>query len=296
MKKFSEKGILMLVLLLAVSLVFVACSSEGSTDEGSEQVAEENTEETAGGLEGTVTLVGSTSVTPTAQAIADAFMEENADVKVEVQGIGSSAGVKATDDGSADIGMASRELKDEENELGIETHTIAYDGIAVVVHPNNSVSDLTPDQIGKIYKGEITNWSEVGGADEEIEVVSREEGSGTRSAFEELMGLEGDEGSLVKQDATFSDGNGAIHSNVAQKENAIGYISLSYLDDQVKALTVDGVECTVENIKSGEYAVSRPFLMLTKGEISEAAQTYLDYALGEEGQTIVEKEGAISVN
>ncbi|RBP39208.1 phosphate ABC transporter substrate-binding protein [Garciella nitratireducens] len=292
MKRFNKKGILMLIVLLTLSLVFVGCSSEGEPAKESE-----STEETAeGGLEGTVTLVGSTSVTPVAEAIGNAFMEENPNVKIEVQGVGSSAGIKATDDGSADIGMSSRELKDEEKELDIDEHVIAYDGIAVIVNPSNGISDLTPEQIGQIYRGEITNWSEVGGADEEIEVISREEGSGTRSAFEELMGLESDQGSLVKQDATFADGNGAIVSNVAQKENAIGYISLSYLDDTVKALTVDGVEPTVENIKSGDYAVSRPFLMLTKGEVSDAAQAYLDYVLSEEGQKIVEENGAISVN
>ncbi len=295
MKKFNKKGIFMLILLLTLSLIFVGCSSEETKVESNE--GSQSTEKTAeGGLEGSVTLVGSTSVTPIAEAIGNAFMEENPNAKIEVQGVGSSAGIKATDDGSADIGMSSRELKDEEKDLGIGEHIIAYDGIAVVVHPNNEVSDLTPEEIGQIYRGEITNWNKVGGADEEIEVISREEGSGTRSAFEELMALESDQGSLVKQDATFADGNGAIVSNVAQKENAIGYISLSYLDDTVKALTVNGMDPTVENIKSGDYAVSRPFLMLTKGEVSDAAQAYLDYVLSEEGQKIVEENGAISVN
>lgn len=294
MKKLNKKGILMLILLLTLSLIFVGCSSEETKEESNE--GSQSTEKTAeGGLEGSVTLVGSTSVTSTAEAIGKAFMEENPNVKIEVQGVGSSAGIKAIDDGSADIGMSSRELKDEEKDLGIDEHTIAYDGIVAVVHPNNNVSDLKPEQIEQIYKGEITNWSEVGGANEEIEVISREEGSGTRSAFEELMGLASDEGSLVKQDATFADGNGAIVSNVVQKENAIGYISLSYLDDTVKALTIDGVECNVENIKSGDYAVSRPFLLLTKGEVSGAAKAYLDYVLGEDGQKIVEENGAISV-
>lgn len=295
MKKFNKKGIFMLILLLTLSLIFVGCSSEETKVESNE--GSQSTEKTAeGGLEGSVTLVGSTSVTPIAEVIGNAFMEENPNAKIEVQGVGSSAGIKATDDGSADIGMSSRELKDEEKDLGIGEHIIAYDGIAVVVHPNNEVSDLTPEEIGQIYRGEITNWNKVGGADEEIEVISREEGSGTRSAFEELMALESDQGSLVKQDATFADGNGAIVSNVAQKENAIGYISLSYLDDTVKALTVNGMDPTVENIKSGDYAVSRPFLMLTKGEVSDAAQAYLDYVLSEEGQKIVEENGAISVN
>jgi phosphate transport system substrate-binding protein len=283
MKTFSKKSVIMLLILIALTALSSACSTN-----------QETTEE--GGLSGTITLVGSTSVTPVAQELADAFTEKETGVKVEVQGVGSSAGIKASVDGSADIGMSSRNLKDEEKELGIEEHIIAYDGIAIVVHPSNEVSDLTAKQISKIYKGDITNWSEVGGKDAVIEVISREEGSGTRGAFEELMGLESDEGTLVKQDATISDGNGAVYASVAQKETSIGYLSLSYLDEQVKTLKADGVEPTVENIKAGTYKVSRPFLMLTKGEVSDATQAYLDFVFSPEGQEIVVEEGVISVN
>lgn len=283
MKNFSKKPVIMLLILIALTALSAACSTN-----------QETTEE--GGLSGTITLIGSTSVTPTAQALADAFTEKETGIKVEVQGVGSSAGIKASDDGSADIGMSSRNLKDEEKELGIEEYIIAYDGIAIVVHPSNEVSDLTAEQISKIYKGDITNWSEVGGKDAVIEVISREEGSGTRGAFEELMGLESDEGTLVKQDATISDGNGAVYASVAQKETSIGYLSLSYLDEKVKTLKADGVEPTVENIKAGTYKVSRPFLMLTKGEVSDVAQAYLDFVFSPEGQEIVVEEGVISVN
>ncbi|SJZ35943.1 phosphate ABC transporter substrate-binding protein [Garciella nitratireducens] len=297
MKKLYRKGILILTLLLSLFLVFVGCSTKEVTKKSNGEESESTTKEIMGkDLEGTITLIGSTSVTPIAQVIGDSFMKEYPNVKIEVQGVGSSAGIKATNDGLADIGMSSRDLKEEEKELGIKENIIAYDGIAVVVHPNNKINNLTQEQIGKIFKGEITNWNEVGGKDEKIDVISREEGSGTRSAFEELMGLESEKGSLVRQDATFADGNGAIVSNVAQKENAIGYISLSYLNDTVKALTIDGVEPTIENIKSGDYAVSRPFLMLTKGKVSDIAQAYLDYVLSEKGQKIVEENGVISID
>lgn len=262
----------------------VGCSTQGDNSSSEK------------GLQGTVVVVGSTSVTPVAQDLADAFGKKELGVKIEIQGVGSSAGIKAVNEGAANIGMSSRNLKEEEKDFGLQEHTIAYDGIAIAVHPSNDIKDLTPEDIEKIYKGEITNWKEVGGQDAEIVVVSREEGSGTRGAFEELMGLEGDEGSLVKEDVLIADGNGAVKASIATKENAIGYLSLTYLeDDSVKAVTIDGVDPTVENVIQGKYKISRPFLMLSKGELSKEAQAYLDFIMSEEGQEVV-AQSAIPVN
>ncbi|WP_432402340.1 phosphate ABC transporter substrate-binding protein [Wukongibacter sp. M2B1] len=285
---------LLLIAVLAIG-VFAGCSNEKSVEESKEekQTEEKKSEEKQEAkLEGSVSVVGSTSVTPVAQNLADAFSVLESGVQIDVQGVGSTAGVKATDDGSADIGMASRNLKSEEKEWGLTEHVIAYDGITVVVHPSNKVEDLTGEQVTKIFKGEIKNWKEVGGEDKEILVISRESGSGTRGAFEEIMHLqeknaEGKKVSAVIKEALIAEGNGAVKANVASKEYSIGYISLSYLDESVKGLKVDGVEPTIENIKAEKYSVFRPFLMLTKGEPSPAAKAYLDFILSDEGQKIV---------
>jgi len=251
------------------------------------------------GLSGSISVVGSTSVAPHAQKIADAFMAQNKGVKVDVQGVGSTAGVKAANEGAADIGMASRNLKTGEKEWGLDEHVIAYDGIAVVVNPENKVKDLTAEKVTAIFKGEITNWKEVGGADQEILIVSRESGSGTRGAFEELLELEeeNDQGkkvSAVKTDALIAEGNGAVKANIASKSYSIGYISLSYIDDSVKAISIEGVEPSIENILAGSYGISRPFLMVSKGQLTDIGQAYLDFVFSEEGQAIV-AENAIPV-
>lgn len=292
------KKILSLLLVAFLAVGLLAGCADGTKEESS---AEQNNEQTndksennsgEDKLEGTVSVIGSTSVTPVAQNLADTFTTIEPGIKVDIQGIGSTAGVKAAKEGSGDIGMASRNLKSEEKEWGLTEHIIAYDGITVVVHPSNSVADLTQEQITKIFKGEIKNWKEVGGEDKEILVVSRESGSGTRGAFEEIMNLqeknaEGKKISVVRKDALIAEGNGAVKANVAKKEYSIGYISLSYLDESVKGLKVDGVEPTIENIKSEEYKVFRPFLMLTNGEPSPAAKAYLDFIFSEDGQKIV---------
>lgn len=272
MKKLISVG---LVILLAVTM-FAGCAKE-----------EEPSGTSGSALSGTLSIAGSTTVAPPAQDLADAFEAMYPDARVDVQGIGSSAGMKMLNEGGAEIGMASRELKQKELDWGLEPIAIAYDGIAVVVNPANGVSELSKEQIQKIFKGEITNWSEVGGADEEILVVSREAGSGTRGAFEEILKLEGDEGSMVVESALIAEGNGAVKANIASKTQAIGYISLGIVDETVKAVKVDGAEATVENIKSGAYAVSRPLNMATKGEVSELAKAYLDFVMSPEGQKIV---------
>ncbi|MBK5251980.1 MAG: phosphate ABC transporter substrate-binding protein [Peptostreptococcaceae bacterium] len=268
--------VIVLGLTLVLSMgIFSGCAKEAAPVQTSEE----------GSLEGEVAVVGSTSVTPLAQEIADAFMLKNPGVRVDVQGVGSTAGVKAASEGAADIGMASRDLKTEEKGWGLDEHIIAYDGIAVVVHPTNEVGDLDPETVKAIFKGEITNWKEVGGADEEILIVSREEGSGTRGAFEELLEID-----AVKEDALIAEGNGSVKANIASKTYGIGYISLSYVDETVKTVEINGVEPTVDNILAGSYKVSRPFLMLTKGENSGIAKAYLDFIFSEEGQAIVSEK------
>ena len=284
-----------LVLALSVG-VLAGCSAKSESTPANES----KEVEVESGLSGSLVVVGSTSVTPVAEELAEVFMEKNPDVTIDIQGIGSSAGVKAAKDFTADIGMSSRNLKEEEKGWGLKEYAIAYDGISVVAHPSNSVKDLTQEQIKKIFSGQITNWSEVGGADAEILVVSREAGSGTRGAFEELMDLlekndAGKKVSIVKLDALIAEGNGAVKANVASKENSIGYISLSYIDDTVKPLSVDGVEISVENIINGSYKVSRPFLMLSNGEENELQKEFLSFILGDEGQEVV-AEKLIPVN
>lgn len=296
-----KKKLLSLAVAAVMAVAFVGCgsTSEPAPQTNAPQQTETNTPAPApetpvqeeAKLSGTVVMIGSTTVQPVAQEIADAFESIETGVSVEVQGVGSSAGVKAADDGTADIGMSSRELKTEEKDWGLTEHVLAFDGIAVVVHPSNSVADLDLDTIKKIFEGEIKNWNEVGGNDAEILVVSREAGSGTRGAFEEIMKLEkevdGKKVSSVREDALIGEGNGSIKANIAGKENAIGYLSLGILDESVKAVDVGGVEATIETVKSGAYKISRPLLLLTKGDLSPEVQAYIDFALSAEGQKIV---------
>jgi phosphate transport system substrate-binding protein len=292
LKNFT-KPLALLSLVLVLTLVFAGCSNK--TTEPNESGTSQSTDNGASSensLSGTINIVGSTSVTPMVESLGEEFSRLNKDVKINVQGVGSTAGIKASIDGTADIGMSSRNLKDEEKSTGIREYTIAYDGIVVVVHPNNTVSDLDMETIHKIFKGEITNWKDLGGKDEEILIVSREDGSGTRGAFEEILNLQekdssGNTLSTIKKDALIADGNGSIKANVSRKENSIGYISLSYLDDTVKGLKVEGVEANVESIQKGEYKVSRPFFMLTMSEEPEAVKEFLAFILSDEGQKIV---------
>lgn len=254
---------------------------------------EENTaSETSAGSGQGVTLAGSTSVQPFAELLAEHYAAEHPDAPpINVQGGGSTAGVQAAATGTADIGMASRNLKPSEEELGLSIQMIARDAIAVIVHPSNSVRDLTLEQVRGIFAGEITSWAEVGGENREIHVVTREEGSGTRGAFEELVMEE----EWITLRAIREDSNGAVRVIVANDPYAIGYISLGIVNDQVRAVRLDGVEASVENVRSGVYTLARPFLFLWKGELSPVAQAFLEYVLGEEGQALLEREGLIGV-
>ena len=244
-------------------------------------------------LSGSISMVGSTSMEKLANALSEAFMEEYPDVTVTAEFVGSGAGIEAVTNGTADIGNSSRSLKDEEKAAGVVENIVAIDGIAVCVDPANEVADLTKEQLTNIYNGTVTNWKEVGGADEPIIVIGREAGSGTRGAFEELVDLKD-----ACKYANELDSTGAVIAKVASTPGAIGYASLDALDDSVKALSLEGVEATAENIKAGNYFLSRPFVMATKGEISEQndlVQAWFDFVLGDEGQQIASEVGLITV-
>lgn len=244
-------------------------------------------------LSGSISMVGSTSMEKLANALSEAFMEEYPEVTVTAEFVGSGAGIEAVTNGTADIGNSSRSLKDEEKAAGVVENVVAIDGIAVCVDPANEVADLTKEQLTNIYNGTVTNWKEVGGADEPIIVIGREAGSGTRGAFEELVDLKD-----ACKYANELDSTGAVIAKVASTPGAIGYASLDALDDSVKALSLEGVEATAENIKAGNYFLSRPFVMATKGEISEQndlVQAWFDFVLGDEGQQVASEVGLITV-
>jgi phosphate transport system substrate-binding protein len=241
-----------------------------------------------GGAGTTITEGGSTTVQPVAEMLAAAFMADNPGVKIIIQGGGSSTGVSKTADGTFDIGAASRELKSSEPAL--VTHLLARDGIAIITNTGNSVSGLTKDQVMQIYAGTITNWNEVGGPDEDIIVISREEGSGTRDAFQELvMGEE-----LITSSAILQPSNGTIKTATSSTPYSIGYLSFGYIDSAVKALAVDGVAGTVDNVLNGTYPISRPLYFLTLEQPTGAVADFIDFCLGAEGQSIIEDEGYIS--
>ena len=272
-----------------------ASSAEASTVAESTVAAcsEAAPAETTADLSGSISMVGSTSMEKLANALSEAFMEEYPDVTVTAEFVGSGAGIEAVTNGTADIGNSSRSLKDEEKAAGVVENIVAIDGIAVCVDPANEVADLTKEQLTNIYNGTITNWKEVGGADEPIIVIGREAGSGTRGAFEELVDLKD-----ACKYANELDSTGAVIAKVASTPGAIGYASLDALDDSVKALSLEGVEATAENIKAGNYFLSRPFVMATKGEISEQndlVQAWFDYVMGDEGQQIASEVGLITV-
>lgn len=269
-------------------------AAESSSAAASESApAESSAAETETKLSGSIQMVGSTSMEKLANALAESFMEKYTDVTVTAEFVGSGAGIEAVTAGTADIGNSSRNLKDEEKANGAVENVVAIDGIAVCVDPANTVEGLTKEQLTNIYLGQITNWSEVGGADSPIIVVGREAGSGTRGAFEELLKIEDQCAYANELDST-----GAVMAKVASTPGAIGYVSLDVVDDSVIALPLEGVEPAAENIKAGKYFLSRPFVMATKGEISaqnELVQAWFDFVLGDEGQEVASKVGLITV-
>ena len=286
--KFGKKTLSILAGCLSAAVLMTACSSPAQTGEPSASPASSPAQQAS-----KLSVVGSTSVAPLAEELAAAYTGAT----LEIQAVGSTAGVTATLDKSADIGMSSRDLKQEELDQNVVPTAIAHDGIAVVLNPANGVSNLTKEQIAKIFKGEIKNWSEVGGADSEIVVVVREPSSGTRSTFDELMGLEDKDTkeSLISADAMVASSNGEVKSSIAGKENGIGYISLGILDDTVKAATVDGVAPSAQTVKDATYPISRSLYLLTLGQPAGEAKSFIDFCLSADGQEIVSKE-FITVN
>lgn len=273
MKKLSK-------VLLALTLAFglTGCGSETTTE---------------GTVTGKILMNGSTSMEKLSNALAESIGEVYPGLTIEPQFTGSGAGIEAVTNGTADIGNASRALKDSEKETLVE-NIVAIDGIAVVTDLNNSASDLTMDQLASIYTGEIKNWSEVGGEDQVIVVIGRESGSGTRGAFEELLGVEDACNYAQEIDST-----GAVIAKVQTTPGAIGYVSLDILDDSIKALMLDGVEVSVENIQTGEYPLQRPFVMATKGIISEQSEqvkALFDFIFSDEGKNVIELVGLIPTN
>ena len=276
------KKVLGVLLTLVLCLGLTGC---GGSDDSS-------TDTSNGDVSGNVSLNGSTSMEPFVNGLSEAIREVYPNLVLEPQFTGSGAGIEAVTNGTADIGNSSRSLTDEEKAGGLEENIVAIDGIAVIVHPDNDVEDLTTDQLKKIYTGEITNWSEVGGVDEAIVVVGREAGSGTRGAFEEILGVE----DACKYAQELNE-TGAVVAKVGETEGAIGYVSLDKVKDSVKALKIDGVEASEETIKDGSYSLQRPFVMATKGKISEqseAVQAIFEFIDSEAGQKVIEQVGLVS--
>ena len=285
MKKFFT---LALTAVMALSLL-TAC---GSKDNASDDNKGEEGGTTAA-LSGTVSTDGSTSMEKVINSLGESFMAANKDVKFTYNPTGSGSGIQAVTEGRCDIGLSSRALKDDEKASGLVETVLAYDGIAIVVSPENPVSDLDVDTIAKIYTGEITNWKDVGGDDAEIVLIGREAGSGTRDGFESITGTK--DACAYRQELTST---GDVINTVSQNPNAIGYASLSAVGESVKALTVGGVKASEATVKDGSYVVQRPFVLVTKEgtELSPAAQAFFDYAISPEAAGIIANAGAVAAN
>ena len=311
MKKNGMKVMAMIGSAVMAAGMLAGCGNSGAAattaapattaEQTTEAKAEETTKEAAteaksadADLSGSISMVGSTSMEKFANALSEAFMEKYPKVTVTAEFVGSGAGIEAVSNGTADIGNSSRNLKDEEKAKGVAENIVAIDGIAVVVDPANTVEDLTKDQLTSIYDGSVTNWKDVGGNDAPIVVVGREAGSGTRGAFEELLKLED-----ACKYSNELDSTGAVMAKVASTPGSIGYVSLDVLDDTVKAVKLDGAEPTEENIKAGKYFLSRPFVMATKGEISEQndlVKALFDFIYSDEGSELVKSVGLITAD
>lgn len=273
------KKVLSLVLVLAIAATaLVGCGSKQKSSDTS--------------VTGTVATDGSTSMEKVIGALGEAFMKANSGITFTYNPTGSGSGITAVSEGRCDIGLSSRNLKDEEKANGLEQTVLALDGIAVIVNPQNKAEDLTLSQIADIYTGKIKNWKEVGGADAEIVLICREAGSGTRDGFETIT--ETADKCKYRQELTST---GDVITTVAGNPNAIGYASLAAIKDSVKALKVDGVTPTEETVKDGSYKVQRPFVLVTKkdAKLSAPAQKFFDYATSAEVKDIISSAGAVSV-
>ncbi len=279
------KKIIALILTALLTLSLVACGSEGKTDDT-------KTDDQPAALTGTVSTDGSTSMEKVIGALSESFMAQNDGVTVNYNPTGSGSGITAVQEGTCDIGLSSRALKDEEKSAGLKETVLAYDGIAIIVHPDNPVSDLSVEQIAKLYTREITNWKDVGGNDAEVVLIGREAASGTRDGFESITGTK--DKCQYRQELTST---GDVITAVSQNPDAIGYASLASIKDSVKALNVDGVTPGEAAVKDGSYKVQRPFVLVTMEgkELSPAAQAFFDYAVSSDAASIIAKAGAVAV-
>lgn len=270
----------LLTLVLCLGLTGCGESTGGSSDSGS------------GDVSGNVSLNGSTSMEKFVNGLKEAIVEVYPNLVLEPQFTGSGAGIEAVENGTADIGNSSRSLTDEEKAAGLEENIVAIDGIAVVINPDNKVDGLTSEQLKQIYTGQITNWSEVGGDDEAIVVVGREAGSGTRGAFEEILDVE----DACKYAQELNE-TGAVVAKVGETSGAIGYVSLDNITDDVKAVKLDDVKPSEETVKDGSYTLQRPFVMATKGKISEQSkevQAIFEFINSDAGQEVIKAVGLVS--
>ena len=287
MKKFFTYA---MAAVMALALL-AGCGNTATDDNGS-------TDQPSGGsdtaaVSGTVSTDGSTSMEKVIGALSESYMAANKDVTVNYNPTGSGSGITAVQEGTCDIGLSSRALKDEEKAAGLQETVLAYDGIAIIVHPDNPVSDLTLDQIAKLYTGEITNWKDVGGNDAAVVLIGREAASGTRDGFESITGTK--EKCQYRQELTST---GDVITAVSQNPDAIGYASLASVKDSVKALNVDGVTPSEATVKDGSYKVQRPFVLVTmEGRaLTPAAQSFFDYATSSGAADIIAKAGAVAAN
>lgn len=278
----------------AVSVMSLTGCSQKSGDGGSgSSGAGTGVNSLSGALTGTVATDGSTSMEKVIGALGEAFENQNQGVSFTYNPTGSGSGIQAVQEGRCDIGLSSRNLKEEETAGGLDATVLAYDGIAIIVNPENPVEDLDVETIAGLYTGKITNWKEVGGRDASVVLIGREAGSGTRDGFESITGTA--QQCLYRQELTST---GDVITAVSQNPDAIGYASLASLKDTVKILTVDGVMPSEETIKDGSYVIQRPFVLVTRKDVplSDAAQAFFDFALSSDGAALIKEAGAVAAN
>ena len=288
------KKILAFALSAVMALALLAgCGNQTDNNSSSNDNGGDASDTPAASVSGTVSTDGSTSMEKVIGALSESYMAANKDVTVNYNPTGSGAGITAVQEGTCDIGLSSRALKDEEKAAGLKETVLAYDGIAIIVHPDNPVSDLSIEQIAKLYTGEITNWKDVGGSDAEVVLIGREAASGTRDGFESITGTK--DKCQYRQELTST---GDVITAVSQNPDAIGYASLAAIKDSVKALSVDGVTPSETTVKDGNYQVQRPFVLVTvEGKaLSAAAQSFFDYATSADAADIIAKAGAVAAN
>ena len=288
------KKILAFALSAVMALALLAgCGNQTDNNSSNNDNGGDASDTPAASVSGTVSTDGSTSMEKVIGALSESYMAANKDVTVNYNPTGSGAGITAVQEGTCDIGLSSRALKDEEKAAGLKETVLAYDGIAIIVHPDNPVSDLSIEQIAKLYTGEITNWKDVGGSDAEVVLIGREAASGTRDGFESITGTK--DKCQYRQELTST---GDVITAVSQNPDAIGYASLAAIKDSVKALSVDGVTPSEATVKDGSYEVQRPFVLVTvEGKaLSAAAQSFFDYATSADAADIIAKAGAVAAN